>query len=171
MIEILKREFIYLWYYADVQFRQIFGYWVVGMVIGSFISVFAKDMIHSAVSNTKSEKWGIFGIIPSCILGVISPLCMYGTVPLAASFAKKGMREDYIASFMMASILLNPQLIIYSMALGNAMVLIRIISCTLCGIVAGLLIYIFYMRRDKKFLTFQNLMNRYKIEILIKIYF
>lgn len=53
------------------------------------------------------------------------------------------MREDYIAVFCMASILLNPQLIIYSMALGNVMVTIRIVSCILCGIVAGLLIYIF----------------------------
>ena len=36
-----------------------------------------------------------------------SPLCMYGTIPIAASFRKQGMREDWLAAFMMASILLN----------------------------------------------------------------
>ena len=127
-MEILERETIYLWYYIDVQLRQIFIYWIIGILIGSFISVFAKDKINKIMQDTDEKKWGIFGIIPSCILGILSPLCMYGTIPIAASFAKKGMREDYIASFCMASILLNPQLIIYSMALGNEMVLIRIIT-------------------------------------------
>ena len=155
-MEILEREIIYLWYYIDVQLRQIFIYWLIGILIGSFISVFAKDKIHKIMQDTNENKCGIFGIIPSCILGILSPLCMYGTIPIAASFAKKGMREDYIASFCMASILLNPQLIIYSMALGNVMVLIRIISCTICGIFAGLLVNIFYQRKNKKFFDFSK---------------
>ena len=152
----MKRELIYLWYYIDVQLRQIFIYWLIGILIGSFISVFAKDKIHKIMQDTNEKKWGIFGIIPSCILGILSPLCMYGTIPIAASFAKKGMREDYIASFCMASILLNPQLIIYSMALGNVMTLIRIITCTVCGIFAGLLVNIFYQKKNKKFFDFSK---------------
>lgn len=156
MMEVIKREFIYLWYYADIQFRQILIYYIIGILIGSAISVFAKDKIHKILSETNEKKWGLFGIVPACILGIISPLCMYGTIPIAASFAKKGMREDYIASFCMASILLNPQLIIYSMALGNKIVLIRIISCTLCGIVAGLLVYIFYQRQKINFFDFSK---------------
>lgn len=42
MFEVIQREVIYIGYYFMVQFRQIFLYWVLGMVIGSFISVFAK---------------------------------------------------------------------------------------------------------------------------------
>lgn len=155
-MELIKREIIYLWYYIDIQIRQIFIYWLIGILIGSFISVFAKEKIHNIMSETNEKKWGLLGIIPSCILGILSPLCMYGTIPIAASFAKKGMREDYIASFCMASILLNPQLIIYSMALGNVMTTIRIISCTLCGIVAGLLVYLFYQKKNKKFFDFSK---------------
>ena len=155
-MELLKREIIYLWYYTDVQLRQLFIYWFIGILIGSFISVFAKDKIHKIMFETNEKRWGLLGIIPACVLGIISPLCMYGTIPIAASFAKKGMREDYIASFCMASILLNPQLIIYSMALGKVMVAIRILSCALCGIVAGLLIYIFYHKRNKKYFDFSR---------------
>ena len=51
MLEIIHREAIYLWYYFDLQFRQIFWYWVVGIVIGSCVSVFAKDWIHKAAGT------------------------------------------------------------------------------------------------------------------------
>ena len=27
MIDVLHREAIYLWYYLDIQFRQIIGFW------------------------------------------------------------------------------------------------------------------------------------------------
>ncbi len=161
-MELIKRELIYLWYYTDIQLRQLFIYWLIGILIGSFISVFAKDKIHKIMSETNEKKWGLFGIVPACILGIISPLCMYGTIPIAASFAKKGMREDYIASFCMASMLLNPQLIIYSMALGNKMVVIRIVCCIFCGIVAGLLVYIFYHKNNKKYFDFSKFDEKVK---------
>lgn len=145
---ILQREFVYIWYYFDIQFRQIFWYWVIGMAIGSLISVFAKDRIHGLFAGIQKKKWGVLGIVPACLLGIASPLCMYGTIPIAASFRRQGMREDWLAAFMMASILLNPQLIIYSAALGTTVLAVRIISCFLCGICAGLLIHCFYADRD-----------------------
>ncbi len=154
----MQREFVYIWYYFEVQFKQIFLYWVLGMLIGSFISVFAKNHIHDAFAGMNNKKWGVFGIIPACILGIASPLCMYGTIPIAASFRKQGMREDWLASFMMASILLNPQLIIYSAALGITALLVRIVSCFFCGIAAGLLVFFFY--REKEFFDFKGFSER-----------
>ena len=149
-----RREFIYIWYYFEIQLSQIFWYWVIGMAIGSFISVFGKDKIHNLFMKMNNTKFGLFGIIPASLLGIASPLCMYGTIPIAASFSKQGMRDDWLASFMMSSILLNPQLIIYSVALGSRAFMVRIISCLLCGILAGLLIYIFY--KDKSFFDFKD---------------
>lgn len=151
---VLRRECIYIWYYFEIQFRQICRYWVLGMLIGSFISVFAKDRIHDIFAGMKHKKWGLFGIIPACILGIASPLCMYGTIPIAASFRKQGMREDWLAAFMMASILLNPQLIIYSSALGTTAMTVRIVTCFLCGCAAGLLVFAFY--RDKDYFDFDG---------------
>jgi len=148
ILAVLKREIIYIWYYFEIQFRQICRYWILGMLIGSFISVFAKDRIHGVFAGMKDKKWGLFGILPACILGIASPLCMYGTIPIAASFRKQGMREDWLASFMMASILLNPQLIIYSAALGKTALTVRIITCFQCGCAAGLLVFAFYRGRD-----------------------
>ena len=158
MLKVLHREFIYLRYYFELQFTQIFWYWVLGIAIGSFVSVFAKDGIHNLFRGMRDKKWGILGIIPACLLGIASPLCMYGTIPIAASFARQGMREDWLAAFMMASILLNPQLIIYSAALGPAVLAIRIVSCFLCGIAAGLLLWVFY--KDKTFFVFSGFEER-----------
>ena len=154
LFSVLHREFVYLSYYFELQLRQIFCYWIFGMAIGSFISVFAKERIHRLFAGMKEKKWGVSGIIPACLLGIASPLCMYGTIPIAASFHREGMREDWLASFMMASILLNPQLIIYSAALGRTALTVRIVTCFLCGCAAGLLVFLFY--REKDFFNFEG---------------
>ena len=148
ILDVLQREAVYLWYYFDVQFRQIFLYWAIGIVLGSCVSVFLKDRIHGLFRQMSGSKFGILGLIPASLLGIASPLCMYGTIPLAASVSRSGMRDDWLASFMMTSILLNPQLIIYSAALGPAALAVRIVSCFLCGIAAGLLVRIFYRGRE-----------------------
>ena len=154
MGEVLQREFVYIWYYFTIQLRQIFPYWVLGMVIGSFVSVFAKERFHHVFHSLGERKLGVLGIIAASALGIASPLCMYGTIPIAASFAKNGIKDDWLASFMMASILLNPQLIVYSAALGTTALMIRILSSFVCGIAAGLLVRIFY--RGKGFFNFKG---------------
>ena len=176
LFRIFRRELIYLWYYSEIQLRQIFWYWVLGIAIGSFISVFAKERVHDLFRRMQGKAWGLLGIVPACLLGIASPLCMYGTIPIAASFSRQGMRHDWLASFMMASILLNPQLIIYSAVLGPKVLTVRIFSCFLCGCAAGLLVYVFFP--DKPFFNFSgfeerasrdtppNLLIRYLLNIL-----
>lgn len=154
MLEIIHREAVYLWYYFDIQLRQIFWYWVLGMTLGSAVSVFLKDRIHSTFRSLGEKKLGVSGIVIASVLGIASPLCMYGTIPIAASFSKSGIKDDWLAAFMMSSILLNPQLIIYSAALGQTALVVRIVSCFICGTVAGLLIRIFY--RKKTFFNFDG---------------
>lgn len=154
MAELLHREFVYLCYYFTLQLQQIFIYWVAGMIIGSAVSVFAKDSIHRAFRALNGKRLGLFGIVAASALGIVSPLCMYGTIPIAASFSKSGMRDSWLAAFMMSSILLNPQLIIYSATLGATVLTIRIVSCFLCGITAGLLLHFLY--QNKPFFNFSG---------------
>lgn len=154
MVEIVKREAIYFWFYFSILLQQIGPYWILGMILGSLISVFGKERLHKLFISMQDKHLGIFGLIPSCLIGIVSPLCMYGTIPIAASFSQKGMRDDWLAAFMMGSILLNPQLLFYSIALGNAALIIRFISCFLCGITAGLLVHFFF--KGKKFFDFKG---------------
>lgn len=154
MFEIIRRESVYLWYYFSVQLEQIFPYWVLGMLLGSAVSVFLKDKIHNTFRAIGEKKIGILGIVAASVLGIASPLCMYGTIPIAASFSKGGIKDDWLAAFMMSSILLNPQLILYSAALGTTALVVRVVSCFVCGITAGLLVRIFY--QNKPFFNFEG---------------
>lgn len=155
MIDVLRREFVYLWFYFTLLFEQIAPYWAIGIVLGSVISVFGKERIHKLFTAIQNKRLGIFGVVPASLLGIASPICMYGTIPIAASFSEKGVRDDWLAAFMMSSILLNPQLLIYSAALGSKALIIRFISCFVCGITAGLCVRFFY--KNKKFFNFSGL--------------
>ena len=161
MAEAINRELIYFWYYFSIQFRQIFMYWILGMALGSVVSVFGKEKINELFTALKNKKIGIFGVIPASLLGIASPLCMYGTIPIAASFAEKGMEEDWIAAFMMSSILLNPQLLFYSAALGLPALVVRFVSCFLCGAAAGIAVrFLFRNKPFFLFAAFGNMSNR-----------
>ena len=63
VLEVLHREFVYVWYYFLLQLRQIAGYWILGMVVGSLVSVFAKDTIHGAFDRIRDKKWGLWGVV------------------------------------------------------------------------------------------------------------
>ena len=153
MLDILSREFTYLWYYLVIQIEQILPFWLIGIIIGSIISVFAKDKIHELFKKL-DKKLGIIGILIASILGILSPLCMYGTIPIVAALALKGMRQDYLGAFMVSSILLNPQLLIYSASLGPTDFLIRLNLAIICGFLAGMLLMIFY--KNKSFFNLKS---------------
>ena len=152
MPEALHRELIFLWYYFSIMISLIARFWVFGMILGSLISVFGKEKLHSLLTAMRNKNLGVMGIIPAALIGIASPLCMFGTIPISASLAEKGIKEDWLAAFMMSSVLLNPQLLFYSAALGNAALVIRFVSALLCGIAAGLLVRFFL--KDRKLFNF-----------------
>ena len=55
MFTVIRRECVYITYYFMVQLRQIAFYWILGMVIGSLVSVFAKDAIHNCFDGIKDK--------------------------------------------------------------------------------------------------------------------
>ena len=54
-LTVLRRELIYIVYYFEIQFRQICRYWILGMLIGSFISVFVKERIHGIFDGMRDR--------------------------------------------------------------------------------------------------------------------
>lgn len=161
MISLIRDELIRFIYYFEIQFNQIFIYWVIGILIGSIISVFAKDKINKFFMYIEKKNLGVIGIFIASLLGIISPLCMYGTIPIAAVFKKNGMKDDMLAAFMTSSILLNPQLLIYSSALGITLMLIRLNVSIIVGFIAGLLIRYIYKNKDFfDFTGFNKISNR-----------
>ena len=54
----IQWEAVYLWYYLDIQFRQIAPYWALGIVLGSVVSVFGRKYIHGAFQKlSRRDGW------------------------------------------------------------------------------------------------------------------
>ena len=154
MLELLRWEFNFFSFNFLFLLSQIAGFWIFGMVTGSFVSVFSKNKLHSMFVTMRDKELGLFGLIPAALIGIASPICTYGTIPIAAAFAKKGMPEDWLAAFMVSSILLNPQLLFYTAVLGRVLFVMRFAFAFLLGITAGLLVYFFFKGRN--FFNFKN---------------
>lgn len=130
------------------QFINIFPYWAVGVIIGSVVSVFGTGKIVAFVAKLQNDSYVLRNITIAALLGAASPVCMYGTIPLIASLGKKNIPQYLLAAFMISSILINPNLFIFSFALGAPVALLRLLMCLLAGIIAGLLIYFFFRRHQ-----------------------
>ena len=135
-----------------IQFEQIAPYWAIGLIVGSLINVYLSDKIVSKISAFKDNQFSFIALCLFGILGIASPLCMYGTVPLIASLGKKQVPEYLLAAFMICSILLNPNLLIMSFALGANVAILRLGASLLGGLLAGVLVYVFY--KKKRLFTF-----------------
>lgn len=130
-----------------IQFEQIAVYWAIGIVLGSFISVYLSNKIIDKISVFRSKKFSFGVLCLFAVLGIASPLCMYGTIPLIASLGKKRVPEYLLVAFMVCSIMLNPNLLIMSFALGTKLAVLRLLVSFLGGLIAGILVYVFY--KDK----------------------
>lgn len=89
LFALIKREFVYISYYFMVQLRQIAFYWILGMMVGSLVSVLQKTPSITVLKES-GTKMGSIRRNPGKHLGIASPLCMYGTIPIAASFPDMG---------------------------------------------------------------------------------
>ena len=156
MTEILGRGFSIFLFNFSTMFSLIAIYWLFGMLLGSLVSVFGKNKLHSFLAAMRDKELGLFGLIPASLVGIASPICMYGTLPISASFAKKGVPDDWLAAFMVSSILLNPQLLWYTSVLGRGAVVVRFLMGFLCGIAAGLLVHFFFTKKGKSFFNFKS---------------
>ena len=58
ILDVFHREFVYIWYHFDMQLRQIFWYWVFGIILGSWVAVFLKDRIHGVLKKMSAAGWG-----------------------------------------------------------------------------------------------------------------
>lgn len=145
-----------LLFWIVYQFKMIFPYWAVGLVAGSLVSVFAAEKIGRLAGRL--ERGGLGSIAAAALLGAASPICMYGTIPLIASFGRKGLPQHLIAAFMVSSILINPNLLLFSFALGAPLAVTRLACSLAAGVVCGLLVRRFFA--GKKLFDFYQLEGR-----------
>ena len=133
MVHEITRLFASVW----LQFQQIGPFWASGLVAGSLVSVLLSQKIADKMTALASGSLWILPLSIAAFLGLVSPLCMYGTVPIIAALGKKGVPQHLLAAFMISSILLNPNIFFFTFALGVNVALVRLVLSFLSGILAG----------------------------------
>lgn len=89
-IEEIRIFFSLVW----AQLTQIGPYWLIGLVTGSLVSVYLSQGIVNRLCALRENKFPLVSITAATMLGIASPLCMYGTVPLIAALGRKKYRNQ-----------------------------------------------------------------------------
>ncbi len=96
MAEIMRRELIYIWYYFDVQLRQIFWYWVLGILLSALFQRYVpQDLMTDLFGGNEA-----FGVLMAATIGVPLYACGGGTIPLLQSWLLDGMSMGSAGAFM-----------------------------------------------------------------------
>jgi uncharacterized membrane protein YraQ (UPF0718 family) len=110
---------------------------VAGVALGEVLRRTAWAKIVSEGNTTSS----LLSIGTASLLGIISPLCTYGTVPVVLQFLRKGIPLAPVIAFLSASSLMNPQLFLITWGgVGSELALVRAAVVLLFAFVLGLLL-------------------------------
>ena len=126
-----------IWSVAVNMFFRLWYFVVIGIVIGSLISVFVPTQRLAEASN---RKGGILSIVLASLLGVVSPLGSYAVIPIFAAMLSTGVPIAPIMSFLVASPLINPFIFITTWGvLGPGLAMARLLSALALGMLCGLM--------------------------------
>ncbi len=153
MIEYLFSPSYMLYYAADwcrdelpgtytgevgIQFFELSAelwYWV---VIGAACSALASHLLPRARLARILSRHRVGSIIGASLLGLLSPLCTFAAIPVAARVLQSGVIAPPVMAFLFASPLMNPALFVYTYGtLGMEMATARTITALSIGLVAG----------------------------------
>lgn len=119
------------------QVLDLLPYILGGVVLGELLKIKSwTRIIYKATSGRP-----FISCIVASLLGIASPLCTYGTIPVAISLYGAGVPLAALVSFISCSSLLNPQFIIYTYGqIGAEMAIMRIVTVFIVGVVFGLFV-------------------------------
>jgi len=84
----------------------------------------------------------LVSVLLAAVLGIVSPLCTYGTVPVVLELYGSGVPLAPLVTFLSASSLMNPQLFILTWGgIGPGMALVRLAAVLLFAVLLGALVH------------------------------
>jgi len=125
-----------------------------GMLAGAVISVYGKSRFWHLAASMPAKKHIAVRLAAAAVLGAASPITIFGAVPILAAFGELNANRSLISSFIITSVLINPNVFIYSFALGADMAVLRLVLCILAGIAGGLLVE--YTMKDDPIYSFDG---------------
>lgn len=118
---------------------QLLPYVVLGVLMGEGLRY---TPIATWVERGSRRRPAV-AIPAAALLGIVSPLCTYGTVPLVLHLLRSGVPLAPLATFLSASALMNPQLFLLTWGgLGVKMAVARLLAVLICGLLVGVLAHL-----------------------------
>ena len=144
---------------------SLLPYLIAGIMAGELLKFTSwTKLVYKWVSKSP-----LVSVISASIIGIISPLCTYGTVPVVIELYKSKVHIAPLFAFLAASSLMNPQLFIMtSGGIGLEMALVRTLAVFVFSFAAGMLCYVIpkkiMIRKDVPFYDNggENIINREK---------
>ena len=117
------------------------------LAAGVLLSELLKFTSWAKIVYKWVSKSPFLAVTAASIIGTVSPLCTYGTMPLVMELYKSGVHIAPLITFLAASSLMNPQLFIMTAGgienTGLEIAIVLTASVIIISIVLGLLIYLF----------------------------
>lgn len=114
----------------------ILPYLLIGTIVGELLKLISWRKLTMGLLSRNS----VFGNFISGVLGVTSPLCTYGTVPVVIQLYKAGVSLAPLTVFLSASAMMNPQLFIMTSGnLGWDLAILRVVSALVFGLLLGII--------------------------------
>jgi uncharacterized membrane protein YraQ (UPF0718 family) len=144
-----------------------------GIIIGEFLKFTSwTKLVYKWVSKSP-----VASVISASIIGIISPLCTYGTIPVVIELYKSKVHIAPLFAFLAASSLMNPQLFIMTAGgIGLEMALVRTLAVFVFSFAAGMLCYLipqkFIIRKNTELYDDggEKIINREKKLFIVKQY-
>lgn len=126
---ILQRSAQTLW--------EFFPYVLLGAVISEFLKFTSwTRLIYRCVSKSP-----VLSVITADILGILSPLCTYGTIPVLLQLFRAGVHISPLIAFLAASSMMTPQLFIITWGgIGLEMAIVRTVCVFIFSMAIGLIV-------------------------------
>jgi len=111
-------------------------YFLAGILLGELIKFFSwTKIIYKWVSKSPVKA-----VISASIIGILSPLCTYGTIPVVIELYKNRIRAAPLIAFCASSALMNPQLFVMTAGgLGLEMAIVRAVAVFIFSFIIGML--------------------------------
>lgn len=118
---------------------QFLPYFIAGILLGELL----KFASWTKIIYTWVTKSPLVSVITASVVGIVSPLCTYGTIPVVIELYKSKVHAAPLFAFLAASSLMNPQLFIMTAGgIGLEMAIVRTIAVFIFSCATGMLSYI-----------------------------
>lgn len=128
----IKEFFMHLQHYTFEIFPSL--------LLGFFLSGILHEFIPQSFTERYLNRKGILPIIYVTVLGIILPVCCFGSLPIAISFRKKGVPLGPVLAFLVATPATSISAILVTLKLfGTLYTVYLCITVIILGLIMGII--------------------------------